>query len=93
MAVVSMTACQWVMALHCRSLHRSLFSLSLFANRWLFGALTVIPCLLLTMLYTPWGARIFMVVPLSASQWAVIAVQALLILCVEELRKWFVGAH
>ncbi len=93
MAVVSMTVCQWVMALHCRSLHRSLFSLSLFANRWLFGALAVIPCLLLTMLYTSWGNHIFALVPLTGVQWMVIGIQALCILILEELRKWFVRSR
>ena len=93
MALVSMTACQWVMALHCRSLHRSLFSLSLFANSWLFGALAVIPCLLLTMLYTSWGNHIFALVPLTGVQWMVIGIQALCILILEELRKWFVRSR
>jgi len=88
MAMVSMTACQWVMALHCRSLHRSLFQMKFFANTWLIAALGSIVILLLGILYTPWGQNIFSVVPLSIAQWQIIGLLMGLVFVSEELRKW-----
>ena len=91
LCMVMMTVCQWFMALNCRSLHRSLFSLSFIANKWMATVLVLIPCLLTTILYSSWGQRIFKVVPLGWYYWKFILIAGISLLCIEEIRKWAVA--
>lgn len=87
MAMVGMTVCHWFMAMNCRSLTRSVFTLGLASNRWLFIAQLIIPTLLMGILYTKWGQLVFKVVPLSWSEWQILLSIGLALLVIEEGRK------
>ncbi len=87
MTMVTLTCCQWVTALNCRSLDRSLFSLSPFSNRWLALALVGIFVTQIAIVTVPFLRTIFKTVPLSLPDWAVVCCSGLLLLVVEEVRK------
>ena len=91
LCMVMLTVCQWFMALNCRSLHRSVFSLKLTDNKWMLTVLCLIPFLLCTIMYSSWGQRIFKIVPLGWHHWKFILVSGVLLLCIEEIRKWAVN--
>ncbi|MCF7900540.1 cation-transporting P-type ATPase [Candidatus Babeliales bacterium] len=90
LCMVTLTVCQWVMALNCRSLHHSVFSLKLTGNKWMLTVLCIIPVLLCSILYSSWGQRIFKVVPLGWNYWKFILTAGVVLLCIEEVRKWIV---
>lgn len=90
MTLVAITICQWVMALNCRSLHKSIIQIGFFSNRWLLFALLLIPLLLLGVLYTPWGNLIFKTVPLSWQQWQPLLLLGFGVLGLEEGRKYYI---
>ena len=87
MTMVTLTCCQWVTALNCRSLDRSLFSLSPFSNRWLALALVGIFVTQIAIVTVPFLQIIFRTVPLSLNDWAIVCCSGLLLLVVEEVRK------
>ncbi len=87
MTMVTLTCCQWVTALNCRSLDRSLFSLSPFSNRWLALALGGIFVTQIAIVTIPFLRTIFKVVPLSLFDWAIVGCSGLLLLVIEEIRK------
>ncbi len=87
MTMVTLTCCQWVTALNCRSLDRSLFSLSPFSNRWLALALVGIFVTQIAIITVPFLRIIFRTVPLSLYDWAIVCCSGLLLLVVEEVRK------
>ncbi len=87
MTMVTLTCCQWVTALNCRSLDRSLFSLSPFSNRWLALALVGIFVTQIAIITIPFLRIIFRTVPLSLYDWAIVCCSGLLLLVVEEVRK------
>lgn len=91
MTMVTLTACETLMALNCRSLHHSLFEIGLFSNRWLAAAVGSIATLLMAILYTSIGNKIFKVVPLGLYDWAIIGAVSLGILLIEEIRKKIMG--
>lgn len=92
MTLATMTTCQWVMAINCRSFHRSITQIGIASNRWLFAALAIIPVLFFGVLYTSWGQNLFKVVPLSFTNWQFILAIGVVLLLVEELRKWLAGS-
>ena len=62
----------------------------LLENRLLLLGLAVEVALLLGIVYTPWGNRLFGSAPLTADMLLFAAPFALLLLCAEEARKWLV---
>ena len=88
MAMVTLTCCQWVTALNCRSLDRSLFSLSPFSNRWLALALGGILITQIALVYVPFLQAIFKTVPLVSGDWVVVLASGCVLLAVEELKKY-----
>ena len=87
MTMVTLTCCQWVTALNCRSLDRSLFSLSPFSNRWLALALVGIFVTQIALVTVPFLQVIFKTVPLLLHDWAIVCCSGLLLLLVEESVK------
>jgi Ca2+-transporting ATPase len=87
MTMVTLTCCQWVTALNCRSLDRSLFSLSPFSNRWLALALVGILVTQIAIVTLPFLRVIFKTVPLSLQDWLIVGGSGLLLLAIEEGRK------
>jgi magnesium-transporting ATPase (P-type) len=87
MTMVTLTACQWVTALNCRSLDHSLFTLSPFSNRWLALALGGIFVTQIAIVTVPFLRMIFKTVPLSVGDWAIVCCSGLLLVLIEEVRK------
>ncbi len=87
MAMVTLTCCQWVTALNCRSMELSLFSLSPFSNKWLAGALVGILVTQVALLYVPFLQDIFRTTPLQSTDWYLVIGVAVVLLAAEELRK------
>jgi Ca2+-transporting ATPase len=87
MTMVTLTCCQWVTALNCRSLDRSLFSLAPFSNRWLALALVGIFVTQIAIVTVPFLRVIFKTVPLSLYDWLIVGCSGLLLFTVEEIRK------
>lgn len=87
MTMVTLTCCQWVTALNCRSLDQSLFSLSPFSNRWLAAALGGIFVTQIALVSVPFLQVIFKTVSLSLHDWFIVCGCGLLLLVVEEIRK------
>ncbi len=88
MAMVTLTCCQWVTAMNCRSLKLPLWRCSFFSNRWLALALLGIFLTQIAIIYVPVLQLIFKTVPLLFIDWALIALVALALWSMEEFRKY-----
>lgn len=78
---------QVVNVYECRSERRSAFSSGILGNRLIVAGVMVEAFLLLLIVYTPWGNRVFGTAPIPASVWGFIVPFALAMLALEELRK------
>lgn len=87
MVMTTVTFCQWVTALNCRSLTLSNFSLSPSRNPLLFVALAGVFIGLLLVLYVPFFQMIFRTVPLGLADWLIILSVGGLLVFIEEIRK------
>jgi calcium-translocating P-type ATPase len=74
----------------CRSSVRSLRSTGLFGNRLIAWGVALEVALLLLIVYTPWGNAVFGTAPPPASSWLCIIPFALVMVLLEEGRKWCV---
>ncbi|MBI5772485.1 MAG: cation-transporting P-type ATPase [Verrucomicrobia bacterium] len=74
----------------CRSRRESAFRLELFSNPLLLWALLVEITLILAITYTPWGNLAFGTAPIPATVWWLAAACAVVMLLLEEFRKWLV---
>ncbi len=90
MAMATFTVCHAITALNCRSLHLSLFSLSLWSNKWLVASFVAIIIIFLAIIYSPFGQRLFEVVPLTGEHWLLLGMIGGGLMCLEELRKFLV---
>ena len=72
----------------CRQPRRASFGAGFFSNSLLFWAIAVELGLLLFALYTPWGNQLFATQPLPVSVWLLAGGCGLLMVVLEELRKW-----
>lgn len=72
----------------CRHPRRSAFTFALWSNRLLWVGIAVELALILGIVYTPLGQRIFGTAPLPVHVWLLAAVFAMTMLAIEELRKW-----
>ena len=75
----------------CRSPHASVFSLGLFTNRLLLVGMLVEVGLQLTIVYSPFGQKIFGTAALPLSAWLVALPFALLLFAADEARKALAG--
>lgn len=74
----------------CRSSKDSLFSIGLFSNKLIFGAIMAEVLLQLFIVYHPFGNKIFGTAPISLSVWLILIPFSLGLLAAEELRKVYV---
>ena len=88
MAMVTLTTCQWITAMNCRSLKVSLLHCSFFSNRWLALALIGIFVSQVAIIYVPVLQTIFKTMPLAWTDWALVGSIALTLWVMEELRKY-----
>lgn len=77
----------------CRQPRRASFGVGFFSNSLLFWAIAVELGLLLFALYTPWGNQLFATQPLPLSVWLLAAGCGLLMVLLEELRKWLLRRY
>jgi cation-transporting ATPase F len=87
-AVNTIVLVQLIYLFNCRSLHRSLFALGLFSNRWtVAGALAMLGAQIL-LTYVPVMNRLFHTAPISAGAWLRIGAVAAVAFAVVEFEKW-----
>lgn len=87
MALLTLAMFQWFNALSCRSTNKSVFQLGFLSNPWLLGAMGLVACLQLVLIYTPWMRAIFHTVPLTVHQLGLVVLVSSSVLILEELRK------
>ncbi len=87
MTLVVMTACQWAVAINCRSLTESFFKRGFFSNHVLATVLLLIPLSLVAIVHIPFLQFVFKMIPLAKGEWLIVACAALLLLTIEEVRK------
>lgn len=80
---------QWFNAWNCRHESKSIFSMNIFANKFLVGATFTIIALQLVVVYNSFMQKFLHTVPLNYSDWFVIISFALSIILAEEIRKLF----
>ncbi len=88
-AMTQMVIFQFFHVANCRSLHRSLFTISPFSNKALFLAVAAALLAHLAIIYIPALQFLFQTAPLSLDHWALITVIALSIIVVVEADKWW----
>jgi len=86
-AFMTLSLVQIAHALDVRSRTKSLFSKSLFSNRWLLAAIVFTVFLQLTTVYVPFLRQVLQTVPLAARDWLLILACTLLPLVVVEIVK------
>ncbi|MBP7461035.1 MAG: cation-translocating P-type ATPase [Candidatus Delongbacteria bacterium] len=79
---------QQVQALNCRSHSYSIFTLGLFSNRYLIGAILFASVLQLIATYTPFLYQIFRIIPLNPAEMGIVLIWSLFPLMVVECIKW-----
>lgn len=87
MTLVTMAMYQWFNAWNCRSETKSVFTLGLFANRWLLLATVGVAFLQVLVVRVPLLHTIFHTVPLSAHEFGVVILVTLPLFFIEEGRK------
>jgi len=74
----------------CRSDRDSVFSRNLLGNRLILAGVAAEIILILLIDYTPWGNALFGTMPIAGEVWLLLIPMALVMLALEELRKWWV---
>ena len=69
MAFVTLCTSELIRAFAARSEYHSIFSIGVFSNRWMVGAVAVSFVLVLVVVYVPFLAPFFDTVPLTADDW------------------------
>jgi P-type Ca2+ transporter type 2C len=87
MALATLTCCQWVSAVNCRSLKDSFLSRGIRTNPLLVLALIGVAIGQVAILYIPFLQKIFKTVPLDWQQWQIILLLGGILLIIEEVRK------
>lgn len=87
MTLIAMALFQWFNAWNCRSEQKSLFTIGLFSNKWLIAATMLVLLLQFAIVYVPFMQYIFKTVPLSLSDWIIVACVTFPIVVIEEIRK------
>ena len=88
MTLIVMAMFQWFNAWNCRSEQKSLFTIGIFSNHWLFLATIFVLLLQFAIVYVPFMQYIFKTVPLSLTDWLIVFAVSSPLLLLEELRKW-----
>lgn len=88
-ALTSLIIFQWFNSWNCRSEERSIFTLNPFSNKFLLGTLFGVASLHLFALYHPFMNNLLKIEPLSMEDIGRIALVAVSVIIVEEVRKYF----
>jgi len=86
--LTSIIVMQIVNVFLCRSRSRSIFSQGVLGNPLVLWGVLLEIALILFIDYTPWGNAVFGTMPIDGKTWLFIVPFALLLLILEELRKW-----
>ncbi len=76
---------------NCRSLSKSMFSLGLFTNKWLFAGVGIMITLQLLFIYAPWMNTAFHSAPITWVSWTKILAVGLVLFSLVETEKWLVA--
>lgn len=87
MTLATLTCCQWVSAINCRSLKNSFFSRGVSTNPLLIVALCGVAVGQIAILYVPFLQQIFKTIPLAWEHWQIVLLLGAVLLIIEELRK------
>lgn len=74
----------------CRSESRSMFARDIFSNKLVLSGVAAEIMLILLIVYTAWGNRIFGTAPIPLDVWLFMLPFAIAMIAAEELRKWLV---
>jgi len=83
-------ATQIANALACRSSNVSILTLGIFSNRLLLAGIATDVLLAVFIIYTPIGNSLFASAPIGADVWLLLIPFAILLLVIDESRKYFV---
>jgi magnesium-transporting ATPase (P-type) len=86
-AFVLLVFVQMANAMNCRSLSQSIFTLGLFSNRWLWGAILTSIVTIILFVEVPFFQKALHTTSLSLQEWLMLSSLGLSIIVVEELRK------
>ena len=86
-SLTTMAMFQWFNAWNCRSENHSIFSIPLFSNTYLLYSAVVVIVLQFLAIYWAPLQMVLKTVPLTLSDWILVCVTCLSIICVDELRK------
>jgi Ca2+-transporting ATPase len=89
MTQAAIVMCQVGNGFACRTERQSVFSIGIFSNMWLVYSEIVGILIMAAISYVPFMQSIFKTGPLTALDWAVLAVAAVSVFLAEEARKWF----
>ncbi len=89
-ALTALCAFQWVNAFNCRFLERSILSVRIFSNKLVWLAFFMNIGLQIFALHTPFMQKILKTQGLGSREWVFIAVISLVIIILDEIRKYFV---
>jgi P-type Ca2+ transporter type 2C len=92
-AMTQIVVFQFFHVYNCRSLHRSVFSIPILGNKFLFTAVTLAMIAQLAILYVPALQFIFRTTPLTAEQWMIVWSVGALIVLVAEIDKVFIRKY
>jgi P-type Ca2+ transporter type 2C len=90
MVFVTLVLMELVNAFNCRSEHHSLFTVGLFANRFLWVAVVISLVMMLGVVQWEPGARLFHTTPLNPQEWLLASGLSLTMIPVVEAAKWWI---
>jgi len=89
LAFCTMVTFEWLRTFNARSDERTIFSLGVFRNRWLIGAILVAISLQMAVIYLEPLQLAFQTVPLGIDKWSIALAAAGSLFIIEEFRKAF----
>eukprot|EP00249_Psilotum_nudum_P019121 c27109_g1_i2 orf=105-3572(+) len=92
LAMSTLVVIEMLNALNALSENNSLLTVPPWVNPWLLLAIAVSMGLHITILYTPWLANAFAVVPLNSNEWLLVLIFSLPVIPLDEALK-FIGRH
>ncbi|MDO5100688.1 MAG: cation-translocating P-type ATPase [Eubacteriales bacterium] len=87
MAFVVLSVSQLFHAFNLRSEDKSIFKVGIFSNKWLVGSLFAGLLVQICVIYVPFLANAFKVIPLNLTDWAIVLGMAVIPLVVNEIAK------
>jgi magnesium-transporting ATPase (P-type) len=92
-AMTQMVVLQFFHVYNCRSLHRSVFQVPLFANKFLFVSVVLAMLAQIAILHLPALQFVFRTTPLTAEQWMMVWGIGVMVIVVAEIDKIFIRRY